>query len=145
MSSVTYRDGIATITTRTSKIEVDVDATAHLIQRAEVSPTAADTIALATGYLHLDAENKALRGELEAARAGTIGKEHAEEMHGARKVIAELRQAGEAFFEVYDQGDAPDSGLDTAFRDKLGEADHWLLCDVRAAGVRAKLLKGGAA
>lgn len=143
MSTVTYRDGVATIMTRTRKTEVHVQLTADLAVRGELDrPGDTDAKALAAGYLHLEAENKALRAELEAARAGTIGREHAEAMHGARKVIAELCQAGEAFFEEYDKGDGPDG---VALRGAMGAADTWLLCDVSAARGRAQMLKGGAA
>jgi hypothetical protein len=148
MSQVTYRDGVATIITRTRKTEVHVSVTAAIIlEHGSVlgRPSSTDARALAAGFLHLERENEALRAELKTARAGAIGREYAEAMQCARKVIAELRQAGVAFFEVYDQGDAPDSGLDTALRDRLGDADHWLLRDFNAAIERAKVLKGGAA
>jgi len=145
MSAVTFRDGIATITTRTGMAEVHVAAAAHLVRHGELAATSFDILALAAGYEALERERDALRAELEAARAGTIGREHAEAMQRARKVIAELRQVGERFFEVYDKGDAPDSGLDNAFRGKLSDADHWLICDSTDATARAKVLKGGAA
>jgi hypothetical protein len=145
MNAVTFRDGIATITTRTGMAEVHVSAAAHLVRQGELAATSFDILALAAGYEALERERDALRAELAAARAGTIGREHAEAMQCARKVIAELRQASDAFFEVYDQGEAPDSGLDDALRGKLGEADYWLLCDVSAATARVKLLEGGAA
>jgi hypothetical protein len=107
--------------------------------------SATDARAMAVGFLHMEREVQRLAEELNAARAGTVGKEHAEAMQGARRVIAELRQAGEAFFEVYDQGDAPDSGLDNALREKLGDAEHWLLLDSGAATARARVLEGGRA
>lgn len=142
-TNIIYRDGVATITTPTRKTEINVALTARLAIAGDLGrPSATDTKALAAGYEALSAEHKALHAELAAARAGTIGKEHAEAMQGARKVLAELRQAGEQFFAVYDQGDAPDSGLDNAFRDKLGEAENWLIADSTAATARVKLLRG---
>lgn len=146
MIGVTYRDGVAIVSDRARTTEVHVSITADLIHQGEdIDIVKADVLALAAGYRALEAERDALLEEVSAARAGMIGREHAETMQGARKVIAELRQAGDAFFEVYDQGDAPDSGLDNALRDKLGEAEVWLLRDVGASVKRERVLEGGAA
>jgi intracellular sulfur oxidation DsrE/DsrF family protein len=136
-------DDVAIIITRASETKVHVSATAHLVKQGEPY-TATDVLALAAGVEALQQERNRLREELDAARAGEIGREHAEALQGARKVIAELREAGVAFFEVYDQGEAPDSGLDDAFRKKVDTADRWLVSDSTAAMARAKVLKGGA-
>lgn len=141
--AITYRGIIATIITATRTIEVNVPATARqFLEGHETRATRTDALALSAGYQHLAAENQRLRAELTAARAGTMGREHAEAMQGARKAIAELNQAAVDFMEVYDQGEGPDG---VALRDAMGNAEHWLLCDVKACGERAKVLsKGGA-
>jgi hypothetical protein len=143
MTTTTYYDGVATTITPTRKIEVWCEPTAQSALEGNLGPARmSDMRALAAGYLALLDENERLAAELAAARAGQIGREHAKAMQGARSVIADLRQAGEAFFEVYDRGDAPDSITDGEFRARLASADHWLLCDSGAATARSKILKG---
>jgi hypothetical protein len=144
MTNVTYRDGIATITTRTSTTEVHVSAAAHQVRLGEIAATSFDTLALAAGYEALERERDALREELAAARAGTIGKEHGKVMQDARGMIAELRTMAAEFMDVYDSGNAPDGTTDEGLRDAIAKAEHWLICDSTAATARAKVLKGSA-
>ena len=144
MTQTTYSDGIATILTRTRKTEVHVSVAASIIlEHGSVMgrPSATDARALAAGFLHLERENAALREELAAARAGQVGREWAEQMQGARAVIANLRRDAAEFLEVYDRGDAPDQETDDALRKGVSEAENWLVCDVHACAVRAKILK----
>jgi len=149
MSQVTYRDGVATITTPSSKTEIDVALTSGLILAGDVGDivrtSVLDTVALAAGFAHLSRENDALRDELAAARAGVIGREHASEMQNARAALAKLNGAVDRFMQVYDTGNAPDSVQEEELRDALSDVCAWLIHDSSAAIERAKVLKGGAA
>jgi lambda repressor-like predicted transcriptional regulator len=143
--TVSYENGVATITTKTRQSMVHVAVVADLAMQGMIERTSrTEVLALSAGFLAMKAQRDQLQAELDAARAGQVGKGQAQDMQDARKVIADLRRAGDSFFEVYDQGDAPDSGLDNALRDTLREAENWLVRDVHAASVRAQVLKGGA-
>jgi hypothetical protein len=144
MSAVTYRDGVAIITTPTKFTTVHLTAMSRSIMDGFVDRSSAVTRALACGYLAVEAERDALHEELKAARAGEIGREHATEMQNARAALANLRQAGQLFLEVYDRGDAPDGDVDEKLRDAMADAEGWLIHDCNAASARAKVLKGGA-
>lgn len=142
MADATYRDGVATIITPSRKIQINVELTARLALQGQLgSARMSDMRALAAGFLALQAESAKLREELAAARAGQIGREWAEQMQGARAVIANLRRETEEFLEVYDRGVAPDAERDNALRAAANEAESWLVCDVHACAVRAKILK----
>ncbi|SDC66512.1 hypothetical protein SAMN05428966_10268 [Massilia sp. PDC64] len=144
MIGVTYRDGVAIVSDRARTTEVHVSIAADLIHQGEdIEVVKADVLALAAGYRALEAERDALREELAAARAGEIGKEHATDMQNARVTISKLSGAVDRFLEIYDTGNAPDSVQESELRDALSDAGSWLLHDVNAARVRAKLLKGG--
>jgi hypothetical protein len=143
-TAATYRDGIATIITATRKTEVNVPVTADVfLDGPTLRPTKTDVVALSIGYRTLAAENKRLKDELTAARAGQLGKEHAMAMQEARVIIAGLNAAAEQFLGVYDEGNAPESDLDSALRDKITDAQSWLLNDVNDCMARQKILKGG--
>lgn len=137
-----YADGIAVIATPTRESTVHVGATARqFIDGMPIRPTKTGALALSLGYIAQTAEVERLEAELIAARAGEIGRKQAEDMQGARHVIAELRHAAERFMEIYDQGDAPDSARENTLRAQIAEAESWLVSDVHACAVRQKILK----
>lgn len=146
MSQVEISGGVATITTIHRTVMVNLAATAHAAasgQDSRMSRT--DLQALAAGYMMLDREVEKLKAELAAARSGKIGMDHAQAMQDVRGVLSHIATATERFLEVYDQGDAPDSGLDEALREKMGAAINWLVHDSSNVPERTKVLEGRAA
>jgi hypothetical protein len=145
-TEVTYDNGVATIIVGGHrKTEINVLLTARLGvggQLDRVSMT--DIRALSAGYLALAGELKLARQELVAARAGGVGPEHAAAMQEVRGLVAEMRAMGEAFLDVCDRGDAPDSKTDSDLRGALFKAERWLVADSTAAIERQKILKGKA-
>jgi hypothetical protein len=85
---VSYKDGVATITTRTKQSMVNVLVTARLTLEDDLPARLTDMKALAVGYLGKIAERDSLQAQLDAAPAA------------ARDVLAERRRQVEA--EGYD-------------------------------------------
>lgn len=141
-TKLSYKDGVATIITAARESQVNVPATAQMYIDGRIDrPSKTDVLALSIGYRLMDAECQSLRAELEAARAGRIGFEHAEAMQYARKMIAELNYAAELFLAVYDEGNAPDGNLDEALRDSMCNASGWLISDLKSYSERVKILE----
>jgi len=140
MTTVTVKNGVATIITPTRRTEVHLSAAAEMFSGPAYCTVNIDLLAISAGYLELEKQLGLLQAELEAARAGTIGREHAGAMQGARKALADLNKVTSTFLEVYDTGAGPDS---MTLRDALGAAEMWLLRDVKPALARAKVLEGG--
>lgn len=144
MMTATYNAGVALIVHRTGQTQIVVSAAADVILAGEGVVDARDAMAVAAGYLALVEQVRDMRAELAAARAGTIGVEHATAMQDARWHLAGLHQACRVFLEVYDKGDAPDDKVDRLLRESNGMVENWLVADSTAAIARAKVLKGGA-
>jgi hypothetical protein len=140
MSAVTIQYGVVTISTKNRSARVDLSATAEMIY-SQRSDDIADTeiLALAAGCVDLERQVNELRAELKAAHAGEIGRNHAEEMQGARKAIANLRESVESFLGEYNLGNGPDT-ID--LEEKANEAMQWLICDSNASAKRERVLAG---
>lgn len=69
------------------------------------------------------------------------GVEHAQDMQGARGVIAHLARAAQDYQEGVSSGNGPSDKVERGLVDAIARANQWLVQDTTAAFVRIAIMR----